>query len=55
MSINIFNVIGKTNNQTGSNADQEIQTLGSTNLVSCIIELGFLGLHRIPMTDSIFL
>ena len=60
----MFNIIGKKNNQTSvSDADQEIPTVGSTdtvgnsvNLVSGIVRLhglGFLGLHRKPMLDSI--
>ena len=59
--------IGKKNNQSSiSDADREMPTLGSTdnagnsvNLVSGVIRfslgLGFLGLHRRPMTDSIYL
>ena len=52
----------KNNQSSVSDADQEIPTLESTddagnsvNLVSGIISrLGFLGLHRRPMVDSIF-
>ena len=57
--LNNVNVIGKKNNLTSvSDADREIPTLGSTdnagNAVnySFTLGLGFLCLHRRPMTDS---
>ena len=60
--MNNFYVIGKKNYQTSvSDADQEIPTLGSTNIagnsvnpVSGIIRLPS-DLHQRPMIDSIFL
>ena len=62
----MFNVIGKKNNQTSvSDADREIPTLGSTDNAGnsgepsfwhcpLTLGLGFLGLHRKPMIDSIY-
>ena len=63
----IFNVTHKKNNQSlVSDADREIPTLGSTDNAGnngktryprlhfpFIVGLGFLGLHRRPMIDSI--
>ena len=62
----VFRIIGKKNNVSSvSDANREIPTLGSTDNAGNEVkprfrhypftfELGFLGLHRRPMIDSLF-